>query len=247
MEAIYGTVERLEQKVDELSDSPKNTEAESTPVSVSVNINKLEKAILAMAVKEGVSASNSLDEYLIRSLLNQGAQLDSFGVGENLIVSKSSPVFGGVYKLVAIEKNGQIIPKIKISENTEKITNPGYKRVYRLFENETGKAMADLIAFYDEEIDCTKDLTIYHQSDIWKFKTIEANTYTVEELQVPIFEDGKFVYQELSVKEIRDYSMKEKARLWDEIFRLEFPHNYYVDLTKSLLDFKIKMLEEKRK
>ena len=194
-----------------------------------------------------ISASNSLDEYLIRSLLNQGAQLDSFGVGENLIVSKSSPVFGGVYKLVAIEKNGQIIPKIKISENTEKITNPGYKRVYRLFENETGKAMADLIAFYDEEIDCTKDLTIYHQSDIWKFKTIEANTYTVEELQVPIFEDGKFVYQELSVKEIRDYSMKEKARLWDEIFRLEFPHNYYVDLTKSLLDFKIKMLEEKRK
>mgnify|MGYP000031360153 CR=1 FL=1 len=150
-------------------------------------------------------------------------------------------------KLVAIEKNGQIIPKIKISENTEKITNPGYKRVYRLFENETGKAMADLIAFYDEEIDCTKDLTIYHQSDIWKFKTIEANTYTVEELQVPIFEDGKFVYQELSVKEIRDYSMKEKARLWDEIFRLEFPHNYYVDLTKSLLDFKIKMLERKEK
>ena len=142
-----------------------------------------------------ISASNSLDEYLIRSLLNQGAQLDSFGVGENLIVSKSSPVFGGVYKLVAIEKNGQIIPKIKISENTEKITNPGYKRVYRLFENETGKAIADLIAFYDEEIDCTKDLTIYHQSDIWKFKTIEADTYTVEELQVPIFENGKFVYE----------------------------------------------------
>ena len=141
----------------------------------------------------------------------------------------------------------KLIPKIKISENTEKMTNPGYKRVYRLFENETGKAIADLIAFYDEEIDCTKDLTIYHQSDIWKFKTIEANTYTVEELQVPIFEDGKFVYQELSVKEIRDYSMQEKARLWDEIFRLEFPHNYYVDLTKNLLDFKIKMLEEKRK
>ena len=194
-----------------------------------------------------ISASNSLDEYLIRSLLNQGAQLDSFGVGENLIVSKSSPVFGGVYKLVAIEKDGQIIPKIKISENTEKITNPGYKRVYRLFENETGKAMADLITFHDEVIDSTKDLTIYHQSDVWKFKTIEADTYTVEELQVPIFENGKFVYEKLSVKEIRDYSMKEKARLWDEIFRLEFPHNYYVDLSKKLLDYKIKMLEEKRK
>ena len=118
---------------------------------------------------------------------------------------------------------------------------------YSRNKNETGKAIADLIAFYDEEIDCTKDLTIYHQSDIWKFKTIEANTYTVEELQVPIFEDGKFVYQELSVKEIRDYSIKEKARLWDEIFRLEFPHNYYVDLSKKLLDYKIKMLEEKRK
>ena len=116
-----------------------------------------------------------------------------------------------------------------------------------MFENETGKSNGGFNCFYDEEIDCTKDLTIYHQSDIWKFKTIEANTYTVEELQVPIFEDGKFVYQELSVKEIRDYSMKEKARLWDEIFRLEFPHNYYVDLTKSLLDFKIKMLEEREK
>ena len=194
-----------------------------------------------------ISASNSLDEYLIRSLLNQGAKIDSFGVGENLIVSKSSPVFGGVYKLVAIEKDGQIIPKIKISENTEKITNPGYKKVYRLFENETGKAIADIIAFHDETIDSTQDLTIYHQSNIWKFKTIEANTYSVEELQVPIFEDGKFVYEELTAQQIRDYSMKEKARMWDEIFRLEYPHDYYVDLTKKLLDYKIHMLEEKRK
>lgn len=194
-----------------------------------------------------ISASNSLDEYLVRSLLNQGAQLDSFGIGENMIVSKSSPVFGGVYKLVAIEKEGKIIPKIKISENTEKITNPGYKKVYRLFENETGKAIGDIIAFHDEIIDCTKDLTIYHQSNIWKFKTLEANTFTVEELQVPIFIDGKLVYEELSTKQVRDYSMKEKARLWDEIFRLEYPHDYYVDLTKRLLDYKIHMLEEKRK
>lgn len=194
-----------------------------------------------------ITASNSLDEYLIRSILDQGAKIDSFGVGENLIVSKSSPVFGGVYKLVAIEKDGQIVPKIKISENVEKITNPGYKKVYRLFENETGKAIGDVIAFYDEELDSQKDLTIYHQSNSWKCKTIEANTYTIEPLQVPIFEDGQFVYEELSVKEIRDYSIKEKARLWDEIFRLEYPHDYYVDLTKRLLDYKMMMLEEKRK
>ena len=191
-----------------------------------------------------ITASNALDEYLIRSLLDQGAQIDAFGVGENLIVSQSSPVFGGVYKLVALEKDNQIIPKIKISENTEKITNPGYKRVYRLFENETGKAIADVIAFHDEVIDNNKDLTIYHQSNIWKFKTITANTYTVEELQVPIFIDGKCVYPEYTVDEIREYAKKERHRLWDEIFRLEYPHDYYVDLTKSLLDYKLKMLEE---
>ena len=149
--------------------------------------------------------------------------------------------------MVAIEKDGQIVPKIKISENVEKITNPGYKKVYRLFENETGKAIGDVIAFYDEELDNQKDLTIYHQSNSWKCKTIEANTYTIEPLQIPIFEEGQFVYEELSVKEIRDYSIKEKARLWDEIFRLEYPHDYYVDLTKRLLDYKMMMLEEKRK
>ena len=124
---------------------------------------------VAGLVDAKITASNSLDEYLIRSLLDQGAQLDSFGVGENLIVSRSAPVFGGVYKLVALEKNGKIIPKIKISENTEKITNPGYKKVYRLFENETGKAIGDVIAFHDEEISSSHDLTIYHQSNIWKF------------------------------------------------------------------------------
>lgn len=194
-----------------------------------------------------ITASNALDEYLIRSILGQGAKLDSFGVGENLIVSRSSPVFGGVYKLVALEKDGTIMPKIKISENVEKITNPGYKKVYRLIENETGKAIADLIAFHDQVIDSSKDITIYHQSNVWKFKTIEANTYSVEELQVPIFKDGKCVYPTLTTQEVREYSFKEKNRLWDEIFRLEYPHDYYVDLTKELLDYKVKMLEEKRK
>ncbi len=202
---------------------------------------------IAGLVDTSITASNSLDEYLIRSLLDQGAQLDSFGVGENLIVSKNAPVFGGVYKLVAIEKNNEIIPKIKISENTEKITNPGYKKVYRLFENETGKAIGDVIAFYDEKINSDHDLTIYHQSNIWKFKTLDANSYSIEELQVPIFINGKKVYPEYTVDEIREYSNQQKSRIWDEVFRLEYPHDYYVDLTKTLLDYKIKMLEEKRK
>ena len=202
---------------------------------------------VAGLVDTKITASNSLDEYLIRSLLDQGAKIDSFGVGENLIVSKNSPVFGGVYKLVAIEKDNKIISKIKISENVEKITNPGYKKVYRLFENETKKAIGDVIAFHDEKISSDQDLTIYHQSNIWKFKTILANTYTVEELQVPVFINGKKVYPEYTLDEIKEYSNIQKQRIWDEVFRLEYPHDYYVDLTKRLLDHKIKMLEEKRK
>ncbi len=194
-----------------------------------------------------IIASNSLDEYLIRSILDQGAKIDSFGVGENLIVSKSSPVFGGVYKLVAIEKEGKIIPKIKISENTGKITNPGYKKVYRLFDNETKKAIADVIAFSNQKLDASKELTIYHQTNIWKSKTIEANTYTIEELQVPIFKDGNCIYDKVSLKEIYEYSCKEKARLWDEIFRLEYPHDYYVDVTRELLDEKIDILARRKK
>lgn len=191
-----------------------------------------------------ITVSNSLDEYLIRSVLEQGAQIDSFGVGENMIVSKSAPVFGGVYKLAAVEKDGQIIPKIKISENTEKITNPGYKKVYRLIEKETNKAIADIIAFHDEVLDEGQDLTIYHQSDAWKNKTLYAGTYEIVPLQELIFDQGKCVYPEYSLEEIRAYSTKQKALLWDEVFRLEYPHIYYVDLTKKLLDYKLKMLAE---
>lgn len=194
-----------------------------------------------------ITVSNSLDEYLIRSVLEQGAQIDSFGVGENMIVSKSSPVFGGVYKLAAVEKEGNIIPKIKISENTEKITNPGYKKVYRLIEKETNKAFADIIAFHDEILDENKDLTIYHQSDAWKHKTLYAGTYEIQPLQTLVFDQGKCVYPEYSLAEIRTYSQQQKNLLWDEVFRLEYPHIYYVDLTKKLLDFKLKMLAEGRK
>ncbi|WP_041138593.1 nicotinate phosphoribosyltransferase [Beduini massiliensis] len=194
-----------------------------------------------------ITASNSLDEYIIRSLLNQGAQIDSFGVGENLIVSKSAPVFGGVYKLVATTKeNGEIVPKIKISENTDKITNPGYKKVYRLFDKETNKAIADLIASHDEIINPLEDITIYHQSNIWKNKTIEAGTYEYEELQVPIFKDGQLVYPLPTINEIRQYAAVQAEKMWDEIFRLEYPHIYYVDLTKKLLDQKIELLEKNK-
>ena len=194
-----------------------------------------------------ITVSNSLDEYLIRSLLAQDAKIDSFGVGENLIVSQSSPVFGGVYKLAAITCGDKIVPKIKISENTEKITNPGYKRLYRLFDNKSNKAIADVLALYDQHLSSSQDITIYHQEHAWKCKTISANTYSIEELQVPIFMDGKQVYEQSDVKQIREYSRQQKERFWDEIFRLEFPHEYYVDLTKELFDLKIKMLKENRR
>ena len=164
-----------------------------------------------------ITASNSLDEYIIRSLISQGANIDSFGVGENLIVSKSSPVFGGVYKLVAsTNEQGEIIPKIKISENTDKITNPGYKKVYRLIDKESSKAIADLIASYDEVIDPSQDIKIYHQSNIWKNKVVEANTYDVVELQVPIFKDGQLIYDLPSIEEIRTYSSKQMELMWDK-------------------------------
>lgn len=193
-----------------------------------------------------ISISNSLDEYLIRSVLEQGAQIDSFGVGENMITSKSSPVFGGVYKMAAVEKDGTIIPKIKISENSEKITNPGYKKVYRLIENETGKAFADIVMFADETIDTSRDLTIYSQLDKWKNKTLTGGSYTYFELQKPVFMDGECVYEEKTLDEIRKNVKEQGALLWDEIFRLEYPHAYYVDLSEKLINYKLKMLEEKR-
>lgn len=152
-----------------------------------------------------------------------------------------------MYKLVATTKeDGEIVPKIKISENTDKITNPGYKKVYRLFDKETNKAIADLIASYDEIINPLEDITIYHQSNIWKNKTIEAGTYEYEELQVPIFKDGQLVYPLPTINEIRQYAAMQAEKMWDEIFRLEYPHIYYVDLTKKLLDQKIELLEKNK-
>lgn len=188
-----------------------------------------------------IVVSNSLDEDIILALIRQGACVDSFGVGERMITSKSTPVFGGVYKLCAIEKDGQIIPKIKISENAAKITNPHYKKVYRLYENATGKAVADYITLHDEVIDETKPLELFDPDFPWKRKTL--TDFTARELQVPIFKDGKCVYTSPSTSEIRDYCASQIDTLWDEVKRFENPHNYYVDLSQKLWDIKQDLLK----
>ena len=191
-----------------------------------------------------IVASNSLDEYIIRDLLLQGAQIDSFGVGERLITSKSEPVFGGVYKLSAIEDtDGAVIPKIKISENPAKITNPHFKKVYRLFENETGKAFADLICVHDEVIDFTNPLELFDPEATWKRKTF--SDFTARELLVPIFRQGKLVYQQPTIEEMRSWCAGQVDLLWDEVKRFENPHNYYVDLSQKLWDIKQKLLEKR--
>jgi len=183
-----------------------------------------------------IVASNSLDEYIISDLLKQGAKIDLFGVGERLITAKSEPVFGGVYKLVATEENGEINPKIKISENVAKITNPHYKKLYRLYDNETGKAVADQLCVYDEVIDDTKPLTIFDPDFTWKKKTV--TDFTARELQVPVFIGGKQVYQLPKLCDIRAYCASQLGTLWGEIKRFENPHKYYVDLSESLWTIK---------
>ncbi len=188
-----------------------------------------------------IVASNSLDEHTITSLLLQGAKIDSFGVGERLITSKAEPVFGGVYKLAAVEnEEGQIIPRIKISENAEKITNPGYKKVYRFFDRDTHKALADVITMADEVINDKEPYTIFDPVYTWKKKTL--TNYYVQELQEEIFRDGKLVYTKPSLEEIRNYTKVQLDNLWDEIKRFENPHNYYIDLSQKLWDVKNELI-----
>lgn len=189
--------------------------------------------------------SNSLDEYIIRDILLQGACVDAFGVGERLVTAKSESVFGGVYKLCAIEKNGKLVPKIKISENAGKITNPDFKSLYRFYSKETGKAEADLITIYDEEIDETKPYELFDSEYIWKRKTME--NYILRDLRVKVFDGGKCVYTSPSVDKIREKCQKELDSMWDEVLRLENPHNYYVDLSQKLWDEKHELLKLKRK
>lgn len=189
-----------------------------------------------------IVASNSLDEYLIRDLIVQGAKIDSFGVGERLVTSKSEPVFGGVYKLAAVEKNGEIIPKIKISENTIKITNPSFKELWRLYDNKTGKAIADVITLADEIIDDSKSYTIFDPEQIYKKRTLDD--FKAVKLRKQIFSKGNCVYVSPDIEEIRNNCMKQLETIWDEIKRFENPHEYYVDLSEPLWELKQKMLSE---
>ena len=192
-----------------------------------------------------ITVSNSLDENIIRDIILQGAKIDAFGVGERLITAKSNPVFGGVYKLVAKEEGGVVVPKIKISENPEKVTNPHFKRVYRIYDNETGRAIADLMCVHDEVIDTTKPLEIFDPVETWKKKVCE--NYTLRELLVPIFKDGECVYETPHISEIRDYCRKEIDTLWEEVKRFENPHRYYVDLSEKLWNIKRDLLVNRGK
>ena len=188
-----------------------------------------------------IVASNSLDEYIIRGLLLEGAKLDSFGVGERLITSKSDPVFGSVYKLAAVEdKDGNIIPKIKVSENVEKITIPHFKKVYRFYGRDTGKAIADLITLHDEQVDDTQDLEIFDPMATWKKKTVY--NFTARELLVPIFLNGRRVYDSPSLQEIQSYCRQQVDTLWDEVKRFDYPHKYVVDLSRKLWDIQQQLL-----
>jgi len=190
-----------------------------------------------------ISVSNSLDEYIIQDLLRQGAQIDMFGVGERLITAKSEPVFGGVYKLVAVEDDeGVVKPKIKISENVGKITNPHFKKLYRFFGNDTGKAIADYMCVYDEEVDDSKDMTIFDPEATWKTKTVYD--FTAKELLVPIFVKGELVYDCPDLQEVRAYCKQQVDSLWDEVKRFDNPHTYYVDLSQKLWDIKYGLLKQ---
>ena len=190
-----------------------------------------------------IMASNSLDEYIIRDLLLQGAKLDIFGVGENLITSKSEPVFGGVYKLAAAEgPDGVLEPKIKISETVEKITTPGFKRLYRFYSRENGKALADYITLREEPlVDDSQDITIFDPNAVWKKKTVY--NYEAKELMVQVFDKGRLCYRCPSIGEVRDYCRAQLDTLWDESLRFEYPHRYYVDLSQTLWDTRRALLE----
>ena len=192
-----------------------------------------------------ITVSNALDEYLIRDIISQGACIDCFGVGERLITAKSEPVFGGVYKLVAVEKNGEIIPKIKISETLAKITNPHFKKIYRCYARDTGKALADYLCLQDETIDDSGNFRIFDPDATWKEK--ELYNFEAKELLVPIFRKGELVYKCPSLPEIKAYCAEQVETLWDEVRRFENPHRYYVDLSQKLWDIKYNLLKHNQK
>jgi nicotinate phosphoribosyltransferase len=191
-----------------------------------------------------ISASNDLDEYLIDSLKVQGAAITSWGVGTHLITAKDCPSFGGVYKLAAVKgTDGQFIPKIKLSENTEKVTNPGNKTIYRIYEKDSGKVKADLICLVDEKFDTNADLMLFDPYEPWKKTKLKGGTYTMREMLVPVFIKGECIYESPKVMEIREYCQRELDTLWPEVRRLVNPHKVHVDLSKKLYDIKIDLLD----
>ena len=208
--------------------------------------NKIRKMLDEAGLTEcRIVASNSLDEYIIRGLFHQDAKIDAFGVGERLITAKSDPVFGGVYKLCAVEDEaGNILPKIKLSENVGKITTPHFKKIYRLSGKDTGKAEADLICVWDESVDDTKPLEIFDPENTWKRKVLE--NFNAVELQVPIFKDGKQVYELPNIEQIRANCKASLAGMWEEVKRFDNPHNYYVDLSQKLWDIKYGMIKTEK-
>lgn len=189
-----------------------------------------------------IVASNSLDEFIIRDILSQGAEVDLFGVGERLITSRSEPVFGGVYKLVAVEEEGRLVPKIKLSENVGKVTNPGFKQVYRLYDLASNKAIADVLTLHDEVIDENQPYEIFDPEYTWKRKTLTG--FRAQKLLVPIFEKGQCVYESPSTQQIKEFCRAQVDTIWDEVKRFENPHKYYVDLSKKLWDIKQGLLED---
>ena len=189
-----------------------------------------------------IVVSNSLDEYLIQDVLAEGACIDSFGVGERLITAKTQPVFGGVYKLVALEKDGEMIPKIKVSENVEKITNPGFKTLFRLYDKDTNRAIADVITLDEETIPEGDEYEIFDPQNVWKRKKI--SNFVAKNLRVQLFEKGKLVYNPPSIDEIKEYCASQVAALWDEMLRFENPQTYYVDLSHDLWELKKDLIEK---
>lgn len=188
-----------------------------------------------------IIVSNSLDEFIIDDLIIQNAQIDIFGVGENLITAKSTPVLGGVYKVVANEKNGEIIPKIKISGNIEKLTNPGFKKIVRFYDNDTNKAIADILALRDEVID-ENEYLLFDPTAPWKQKRISH--YHMVELQIPIFQNGQLVYDCPTTEEVREYCQQQLTTLWDEVKRQQYPHRYYVDYSEKLFHMKNELIKQ---
>lgn len=222
------------------------------PVGVRIDsgdIAYLSKEARAMLDEAGfqdcmIVASNSLDETIIRDLLIEGAKVDVFGVGERLITSRSEPVFGGVYKLVAVEENNVLVPKIKVSDNVGKITNPGYKQPWRLFDKETGKAIADVITLNHEVIDENMPYELFDPEHTWKRKTV--TNFTAKRLQIQIFDKGHCVYDSPSIDQIRNHCKEQVDTLWDEVKRFESPHKYYVDLSLPLWELKAQLLRDHR-